>query len=386
MVKDPVCGMEVDESRALGAVQDKKSYYFCSVQCLNKFCGYEEPSISCCPSEKNKKWFQNKTFLSAFTLFVILGLSYFWPVLVPFRETVLLYFGRIWWAILLGLLIGGLIDYYIPREVISSLLAQPKKRTVFYSVGLGFLGSVCSHGILALSMGLYKKGAATSSVIAFLLASPWAGLPITLLLISLFGFLKALYVIAAALVIAVTTGLIYQILESRGWVESNKNTVRVDANYAVLEDLKKRIRDYKFSPDQLREDIKGIARGTWGLADMILWWLILGVSLASLSGAFIPAFVFQKYMGPTVVGFLVTLGLATVLEVCSECSSPLAFEIFRQTGALGNSLVFLMAGVATDYTEIGLIWQNIGRRAALWLPAITVPQIIFWGILANIIF
>ena len=35
-----------------------------------------------------------------------------------------------------------------------------------------------------------------------------------------------------------------------------------------------------------------------------------------------------------------------------------------------------MAGVATDYTEIGLIWHNIGKKAAIWLPVITIPQII----------
>jgi uncharacterized protein len=46
----------------------------------------------------------------------------------------------------------------------------------------------------------------------------------------------------------------------------------------------------------------------------------------------------------------------------------------------------LMAGVATDYTEIGLVWHNIGRRAALWLPLVAVPQIVALGILANILF
>jgi len=44
----------------------------------------------------------------------------------------------------------------------------------------------------------------------------------------------------------------------------------------------------------------------------------------------------------------------------------------------------LMAGVATDYTEIGLIWSNIGKKSALWLPAITVPQILILGYLFNI--
>ncbi len=91
-------------------------------------------------------------------------------------------------------------------------------------------------------------------------------------------------------------------------------------------------------------------------------------------------------MGPSFVGLLVTLALATVIEVCSEGSSPMAFEIFRQTGALGNSFVFLMAGVATDYTEIGLLWANVGKKTAIWLPIVTVPQVVLYGVIANAIF
>ena len=91
----------------------------------------------------------------------------------------------------------------------------------------------------------------------------------------------------------------------------------------------------------------------------------------------------MQWMGPDFVGMLVTLGFATVIEVCSEGTSPLAFEIFNKTGVLGNPFVFLMAGVATDYTEIGLLWSNIGKRTAIWLPIVTVPQILAVGFLLN---
>ena len=91
-------------------------------------------------------------------------------------------------------------------------------------------------------------------------------------------------------------------------------------------------------------------------------------------------------MGATILGLIVTLILATIIEVCSEGSAPMAFEIFRQTGALGNSFVFLMAGVVTDYTEIGLLWHNVGKKTAIWLPIISVPQVITLGIIANRIF
>ena len=44
-----------------------------------------------------------------------------------------------------------------------------------------------------------------------------------------------------------------------------------------------------------------------------------------------------------------------------------------------------MAGVVTDYTEIGLIWSNIGKKTAIWLPIVTVPQVLLLGYLFNIL-
>jgi uncharacterized membrane protein YraQ (UPF0718 family) len=114
--------------------------------------------------------------------------------------------------------------------------------------------------------------------------------------------------------------------------------------------------------------------------------VIFGVVLASLIQAYVPTHLFQSYLGPNLGGLLVTLVFATVLEVCSEGTAPLAFEIYRQTHALGNSFVFLSAGVLTDYTEIGLVWQNLGKRTALWMVLIGVPQILILGYLFNRIF
>ncbi|MCM8776580.1 MAG: ATPase, partial [Candidatus Omnitrophica bacterium] len=63
--------------------------------------------------------------------------------------------------------------------------------------------------------------------------------------------------------------------------------------------------------------------------------------------------------------------------------APLAFEIYRQTGALGNSYVFLEAGVVTDITEVGLVWSNIGKRTALAMLTFAIPQIVLIGWLFN---
>jgi uncharacterized membrane protein YraQ (UPF0718 family)/YHS domain-containing protein len=385
MPKDPICGMEVSISSPLHLNKGTEDFYFCSEHCLKKFA--QQNDIKEIPTNLSpKKWYLNKVILICILIALLCLLSSVFPILIPFRESFLMYFKKVWWAILLGLLIGGMIDQYFAHEYISHLLAQRKKRTIKNAVVLGFLMSVCNHGILAISIELYKKGASTSAVIAFLLASPWANLPITLMLIGFFGVAKALYIILSAILIAFTTGFIFQFLETKHWIEINPRTLTLHEDFSLIKDLKIRMKGFEWTPERLKKDAVSIKEGTLALADMVLWWMLVGVAMASLSAAYIPAHVFHQYLGPTALGLVITLIAATLIEVCSEGMSPLAFEIYRQTGAVGNSLVFLMAGVATDYTEIGLIWQNIGPRAAIWLPIITVPQIILLGVIANIIF
>jgi len=333
-----------------------------------------------------KKWYKNKTLIVLGVLILLVLISEPIPVLIPFKESLMMYVQTIWWAILLGLFIGGLIEHFVPKDVISYMLSGNERKSIIHAVIMGFFMSICSHGILALSIQLYKKGAATPAVIAFLLASPWANLPLTLLLIGFYGLIKAFYIIMVAIIIAFVTGFIFQSLEKRSLVERNPNSLNVEDGFTIKESFKKRFENYHLSGSQLKADVGEIWKGSLSLADMVLWWILIGVGLASLAGAYVPSNLFQQYMGPTFGGMMVTLAVATILEVCSEGTAPLSFELFRQTGALGNSLVFLMAGVATDYTEIGLLWHNVGRKTAIWLPIITVPQIVFWGYLANLIF
>lgn len=307
----------------------------------------------------------------ASAVFILAAALSFLPFLEAFRHSLFSYVKLIWWAVLLGIFLGGIIDYFVPDGFILKYLGKGGKRSVFHAVIAGFLMSACSHGILAISMQLYKKGASIPAVITFLLASPWANLPMTILLFGFFGW-KALLFVGGAMLIAVTTGLIFIFLENRGWIESSR-TVTAGNGYTW-----DRIRDF-----DLQKSARGIWRGSISLANMVLWWILIGVLAAAILGAYIPHDLAMKYIGPGIGGLLVTLAAATVIEICSEGSAPIALEVFRISGGLGNPFVFLMAGVVTDYTEIGILWSNIGRRTALWLPIVTVPQVLALAVVFN---
>jgi len=387
---DPICGMK-------GTIP-AHGHYFCSEYCIKK---YEEQheipeENKYCPSCAVKSgipWYKERLFIVIFITLILLIFGYFLDPEKKFFNAFKDYLLLIWWAILIGFLIGGIIDYFIPRTYIEKYLSRHQKRTILYSIIFGFLMSACSHGILAIAIELYKKGASTSSVVAFLLASPWANLPITFLLFGFFG-IKAGLIVISALIIAFITGLIFQKLEKKGWVECDKCITGEDkavlVKFSIIKDIKRRWKEYKFTAKNNINAIKGTFKGSWALTKMVMWWLIIGILMAAVARAYIPHDLFKQYMGPTLLGLIVTLIFATIIEVCSEGSSPLAFEIYEQSleagaPAFGNSFTFLMAGVATDYTEIGLIWHNIGRRAALWIPIITVPQILILGYLYNIL-
>ena len=83
-------------------------------------------------------------------------------------------------------------------------------------------------------------------------------------------------------------------------------------------------------------------------------------------------------------GLWLTLLATTVIEVCSEGSTPIAADLMNRAGAPGNSFTFLMAGVATDYTEVMSIRDTTQSwRIALCLPLVTVPQVILIGFVLN---
>lgn len=325
----------------------------------------------CCHETSNTKITINKKLKITGTIFIALFVISFLPGLENLNQSYIEYLSIIWWAVILGLFIGGVIDHFVPDGFIFSYLGKKKKRTLFYAVIAGFLLSACSHGILAIAIQLYKKGASIPAVITFLLASPWANFPITILLFSFFGW-KALLFVLSAMLIALITGFIFTILEEKSLLEPPMNVITNESYEWTA------ITQFDF-----RTSLRSVTRGTVSLANMVLWWILIGFIISVLIKTYAPHSFFMDYFGPDFLGLCMTLLVATVIEICSEGSSPIAFEIYNQVGSLGNPFVFLMAGVVTDYTEIGLLWSNIGKRTAIYLPIIAVPQVLFIAYLFN---
>ena len=367
-MKDPICGMT-------GTIEHD-GRWFCSEGCIAEFkrLGTRTSAL--------RKLFDPWLWVPVSAL-ILATASSWWPAASGASAIYLVYLRKMGLPLLLGLVLGGFIDHFVPKEYIIRMLSGPRKRVIVRSTLLGFLASTCSHGCLALTIELYRKGASVPAVVSFLLASPWASMSLTFLLLSLFGAQGMLFVIAS-LLIAVATGLIFQRLAARNLIESNPNSKTVEP-LEIWKDAATRWRAYPWTAAQLASDARGVMRGMVPLGRMTLGWVQLGLVLSAVLGAVVPHSLFDRYLGPSPGGLLLTLVFATIVEVCSEGTAPLAYELYRHTGALGNAFAFLMGGVVTDYTELGALWTNIGRRTVLWLLAVTLPLTFVIGLLLNLL-
>ena len=285
-----------------------------------------------------------------------------------------------WWGILSAAFFVGILGR-IPREVVMSVLGKGgSKRGVFRATLAGLMLDLCNHGILMVGMKLYERGASIGQVMAFLIASPWNSLTLTLILVGLIGLQWTLLFIVASMIIAWISGWIFDGLVARNVLPANPNQTDFE-EIEFWPTLKASWGQHDWRPKAL------LAMFWQGLKEskMVLRWVVFGVVLVALIRAFVPPESFGVWFGASMTGLLLTLLATTLIEVCSEGSSPIAADLFNRAGAPGNAFTFLMAGAATDYTEIMALKETTRSwKIALYLPLVTVPQVLLIGWLMNV--
>ncbi|BDS06945.1 hypothetical protein NT6N_19850 [Oceaniferula spumae] len=297
-----------------------------------------------------------------------------------FSQGVFELLNKMWWGLALGILAVGALGR-VPRQWVAAVLGKPGSiQGVLRAMSAGLILDLCNHGILLVAMKLYERGASLGQTLAFLIASPWNSLSLTLILVALIGLKWTLVFIALSGVIAVITGVCVEMLVKKGSLPANPNHVELPKDFHLWREIGAAFGRTKFDLNYFSSMIKN------GFAEsgMILRWIFFGTVLAAAIRAFMPQEVFGDWFGPTWTGVLLTLLAATVIEVCSEGSSPIAADLVTRAAAPGNGFAFLMAGAATDYTEIMALKETTKSwKTTFILPILTLPQVVVISWILN---
>lgn len=292
--------------------------------------------------------------------------------------------------LVLGLVIGGLIKALVPVSFLQKHLSGSGFVSITKAALFGAPLPLCSCGVVPAALGLRRAGASKPATISFLVSTPETGVDSITVSYALLGPFMAVVRPIAAIISAITAGLLVGKSEESYDRDSCGNTLSEESSSCCaveknssdsccsseVEDKGKRKRGF------LSEAWQGIVYSFETLFGDILLWLLVGLIFAALVKTFVPV-TFLAEWGSGLPAMLVMLLIGIPMYVCATASTPIAAGLLLAGISPGTAMVFLMAGPATNISTLGIIGKELGRRALMaYLTGVAVVAI-FTGLVVD---
>ena len=121
----------------------------------------------------------------------------------------------LWFYMLFGFVLAAIVNEFVSTRRILSYFGGNDVFSLVRATFAGFLVSSCSCGAISLASTFRKRGASTATILTFLLAAPWAGLPMVFVFAKFLGLVYTLLLMVLGLVVAFLSGTVLAALENR---------------------------------------------------------------------------------------------------------------------------------------------------------------------------
>lgn len=312
------------------------------------------------------------------------GFAYFSAFKDIFLDLALLMF--------IGFLLAAIVEEFVSEDRLLKHFGANNFASLIRAAMVGFIISACSCGAIPLVATLRDKGASTATTLTFLLASPWLGIPMLLVFVSYLGLTTTLILILLSITVAIATGSILAVLERRGTIAQGMRYMPVaekrsfhgqqKANSSSHTDQKE-----KSQPSLFERILKHIPAHMWELAKDIGKYLLIGIFIAAAIKAFVPLSIVRNYLSESagIGSVFIAVPAAAIIEACSEGFAVIAGQLYEMGASLAVVFVITMVGVATDVTELLVVWKKFGRRTTLVYLGIGTCLTIVMGVIIHFV-
>lgn len=264
--------------------------------------------------------------------------------------------------LMLGLFIAGMMRAFLPSNLLAKHLGKPGFASVIKAALIGAPLPLCSCGVIPAAVGLRRAGASKAATTSFLISTPETGVDSISVSYAMLGPFMAIVRPIAAIVSAVTAGLLV------GRDEEPKSTPKK----ACCCSKKKEVVEEEVSCCSKENTPKGesvISKLKSGLkftcVDLvkdITLWLMVGLIFAALVKTYVPD-EFLAQWGDGFLAFVVMALIGVPMYICATASTPIAAGLLFSGVSPGAVLVFMLVGPATNLATMGLVKVELGTRA-----------------------
>ncbi len=296
---------------------------------------------------------------------------------------------EVWWALVLGFAISGIVQAWVPRARIESALSGSGPRPLALATGLGAASSSCSYAAIAIARSLFVKGASAATSLAFQFASTNLVWELGLVLWVLIGWQFTLgEYLGGLLMIALMALLLRRFVSPRLEAAARRHAREVDGGHQhdmAGETLGWRERLTSVSA---WSDVAHNFRGDW---QMVYKEVAIGFLLAGFI-AQVPNSVLHDLFLVHSGGALATLEnvvvgplIAVASFVCSIGNVPLAAVLWSGGISFAGVLAFLFADLII-LPIVAIYRKYYGTRYALAIVALMFVTLVAAALIVDWLF
>jgi uncharacterized membrane protein YraQ (UPF0718 family) len=279
---------------------------------------------------------------------------------------------------LLGTLIGGAIEVFIPREKITRWLPEGRWWTVFIGAGMGLVFPVCECAVVPVVRRLLQKGVPLGSAIAFLLGGPIVN-PLVAASTAVAYFAEWSVVLRRLVfgyLVAVVVGLLFNLIFSK--TTAVRREVFSDSDH-----LSNSLISDHSHPAAFGEKIAlAVSHAADDFFD-IGRFLIIGAFAAAALQTLIPRQIFASVLEAPAFSILAMMIMAVVLNLCSEADAFVAASFRSSLVPLSAQLAFMILGPMLDIKLITMFLKVFRGRAIAALAALTFAAVFICTVLIG---
>jgi uncharacterized membrane protein YraQ (UPF0718 family) len=282
---------------------------------------------------------------------------------------------EIFWALVLGFALSGIIQAVVSKGEMSRLLPDSSPRSILKATALGAASSSCSYAATAIARSIFRKGGDFIAAMAFQFASTNLVLELGIVMVVLLGWRFALAEFVGGPIMILILVLILRRVMTRERLEEARRHAeqgvpgRMEGHAAMDMSVPgATVRERLFSAEGFT------AISHYYVMDWASVWLdiVIGLVAAGLIGALVPEsfwsafFLADHPFAAKIVGPLVGPLVAVIAFVCSIGNVPLAAVLWAAGISFGGVIAFIFADLII-LPILNIYRKYYGTRVAIIL-------------------
>ncbi|AUL73754.1 permease [Pseudoalteromonas sp. 13-15] len=303
--------------------------------------------------------------------------------------------------LMLGLLIAGLLNVYLPANFLNKHLGKEGFLTTVKAALIGAPMPLCSCGVIPAAIGLRRAGASKSATTAFLVSTPETGVDSVSVSYVLLGpfmsIIRPIAAICSAIVAGVLVGRDTDRLQTKPAAGAQTKTSccasktaepEVQTSCCASKTAEPKVqtsccdKPNKALQSQWQKVQQAISFSCNKLLSDTMVWLMIGLFFAALVQTYVPES-FLTQWGSGIVAMLVVILISIPMYICATASTPIAAGLLLSGVSPGAVLVFMLAGPATNIATLGVVANELGKRAVFAYLTGVIGVALIFGFLTD---